>query len=100
MKPKLKKSHLNKIITKQIFVPSTSLLDHIPLSQKKIFTLEFGWNQDSKKSGRGNWKSFRFCKDSHCNNISYIKTKVVWKIFKVIYKFKNTFQEQSVSNFE
>lgn len=50
MEPKLKKSLLNKIITKQIFVPSTSLLDQIPLSlTKKKNTLESGWNQDSEK---------------------------------------------------
>lgn len=80
MEPKLKKSLLNKIITKQIFVPSTSLLDQIPLSlTKKKNTLESGWNQDSekKKSGRGDWKSFCFCKDSHYSTISYIKIKVV-----------------------
>lgn len=82
MEPKLKKSLLNKIITKQIFVPSTSLLDQIPLSltkKKKKNTLESGWNQDSekKKSGRGDWKSFCFRKDSHYSTISYIKIKVV-----------------------
>lgn len=83
MEPQLKKSLLNKIITKQIFVPSTSLLDQIPLSltkKKTKQTLESGWNQDSKKKkkgGRGDWKSFCFCKDSHYSTISYIKIEVV-----------------------
>ena len=82
MEPKLKKSLLNKIITKQIFVPSTSLLDQIPLSltKKKKNTLESGWNQDSKKKKK-KWERrleiLLFCKDSHYSTISYIKIKVV-----------------------
>lgn len=82
MEPQLKKSLLNKIITKQIFVPSTSLLDQIPLSLTKKKTKL--WNlvgiktaKKKKKGGRGDWKSFCFCKDSHYSTISYIKIEVV-----------------------
>ena len=106
MEPKLKKSLLNKIITKQIFVPSTSLLDQIPLSltKKKKNTLESGWNQDSKKkkkSGRGDWKSFCFAKIHIIALFLILKLKLFdWKFFKVMYKFKNIFLEQSVLNFE
>lgn len=82
MEPQLKKSLLNKIITKQIFVPSTSLLDQIPLSltkKKKYFGiwLESRQQKKKKKGGRGDWKSFCFCKDSHYSTISYIKIEVV-----------------------
>lgn len=55
MEPKLKKSLLDEIITKQIFVPSTSLLDQIPLSLTKKNSLL--WNlvgmEMAKTNGRG-----------------------------------------------
>ena len=57
MEPKLKKSLLNKIITKQIFVPSTSLLDQIPLSltkkRKKYFGIWLESRQQKKKKKVG-----------------------------------------------
>lgn len=56
MEPKLKKSLVNKILTKQIFVPSISLLDQtlLSLTAKKI--LSFGiWleSRQPKKAGGG-----------------------------------------------
>lgn len=66
MEPKLKKSVVNKIITKQIFVPSTPLLDQIPLSVTKKKILYFGiqLEPDSTEKGGGEegWKSFCFAK--------------------------------------
>lgn len=106
MEPKLKKSLLNKIITKQIFVPSTSLLDQIPLSLTKKRKKYFGiWlesrQQKKKKSGRGDWKSFCFAKIHIIALFLILKLKLFdWKFFKVTYKFKNIFLEQSVLNFE
>ena len=105
MEPKLKKSLLNKIITKQIFVPSTSLLDQIPLSlTKKKNTLESGWNQDSekkKKVGEEIGNLFVFAKIHIIALFLILKLKLFdWKFFKVTYKSKNIFLEQSVLNFE
>ena len=88
MEPQLKKSLLNKIITKQIFVPSTSLLDQIPLSltKKKKNTLESGWNQDSKKKKVGEeiGNPFVFAKIHIIALFLILKLKLFdWKFFNV-----------------
>lgn len=89
MEPQLKKSLLNKIITKQIFVPSTSLLDQIPLSltKKKNKTLESGWNQDSKKKkkvGEEIGNPFVFAKIHIIALFLILKLKLFdWKFFNV-----------------
>lgn len=64
MESKLKKSLVNKIITKHIFVPSFSLQDQIPLSLTKKKILYFGiWlesiqEKKKKEVGSGNFQPF------------------------------------------
>ena len=85
MEPKLKKSHLNKIITKQIFVSSTSLLDHIPLSlnKKKNSLL---WNlvgiKTAKKVGEEIGNPFVFAKIHTVTIFLILKLKLFGKFFK------------------
>lgn len=66
MEPKLKKSVVNEIITKQIFVPSTLLLNQIPLLLTKKTILYFGIQLESRQHKKGgeevDWKSFCFAK--------------------------------------
>lgn len=83
MEPKLKKSHLNKIITKQTFVPSTSLLDHIPLSLKKNSLL---WNlvgiKTAKKVGEEIGNPFVFAKIHIVTIFLILKLKLFGKFLK------------------
>lgn len=73
MEPKLKKSVINKIIRKQIFVPSPLLLDQIPLllTKKKMFY--FAIQLESWQHKKGGLEIFLFCEDLYYNNIRYIK---------------------------
>ena len=89
MEPQLKKSLLNKIITKQIFVPSTSLLDQIPLSltkKKKYFGiwLESRQQKKKKKVGEEIGNPFVFAKIHIIALFLILKLKLFdWKFFNV-----------------
>lgn len=64
--------------------------------------MESGWNQDRKKKvGEEIGNPFVFAKIHIITLFLILKLKLFdWKFFKVTYKFKNIFQEQSVLNFE
>lgn len=87
MEPKLKKSLVNKILTKQIFVPSISLLDQtlLSLTAKKI--LSFGiWlesRQPKKAGGGGIGNLFVFAKIYIITIFVILKLVMLdWKFFK------------------